>query len=72
MPAANDLDRLAADAAGPGELAAKAIGELTNTLVTPAIANAMADAIGVRITDLPISAERILAGLFARATGNVL
>ncbi len=29
----------------------------------PAIANAIEDAVGVRVTDLPITAERILAAL---------
>jgi len=50
---------------GPGAYGAKAAGELTNAPVAPAIANAVADAVGVRITDLPISAERVLAALRA-------
>ncbi len=44
---------------GPGAFGAKMAGELTNAPVAPAIANAVADAIGVRIVDLPISAERV-------------
>jgi CO/xanthine dehydrogenase Mo-binding subunit len=48
---------------GPGAFGAKAAGELTNAPVAPAIANAIADAVGVRITELPISAERVLAAL---------
>ncbi len=39
------------------------IGEMTLPPVAPAIANAIYDATGVRITDLPITAERVLRGL---------
>jgi CO/xanthine dehydrogenase Mo-binding subunit len=48
---------------GPGPFGAKMAGELSNCAVAPAIANAIADAVGVRITDLPISAEAVLRGL---------
>jgi len=34
--------------------------------VAPAIANAVEDAVGVRITDLPITPQRVLAALNAR------
>jgi CO/xanthine dehydrogenase Mo-binding subunit len=44
----------------------KAIGEITNSSVAPAIANAVADAIGVPITDLPISGERVYYALRKR------
>jgi CO/xanthine dehydrogenase Mo-binding subunit len=47
---------------GPGPLGAKAAGELTNTTVAPAIANALAAA-GARVFDLPLTAERVLEGL---------
>jgi carbon-monoxide dehydrogenase large subunit len=47
---------------GPGELGGKSAGELTNTTVPPAIANAVAAA-GARVTELPITAERVLAEL---------
>jgi CO/xanthine dehydrogenase Mo-binding subunit len=47
---------------GPGALGGKSAGELTNTTVPPAIANAVAAA-GARVTELPITAERILAQL---------
>jgi CO/xanthine dehydrogenase Mo-binding subunit len=49
---------------GPGPLGAKAAGELTNTTVAPAIANAIAAA-GSRVYELPLTAERVLAGLEA-------
>jgi putative selenate reductase molybdopterin-binding subunit len=48
---------------GPGPFSAKAIGESSNILTAAAIANAVFDACGVRITDLPITAERVFAGL---------
>lgn len=45
---------------GPGPLGAKAAGELTNTSVAPAVANAIAAASGARITHIPITAEDVL------------
>ncbi|HEX8967431.1 MAG TPA: hypothetical protein VF937_06105, partial [Chloroflexota bacterium] len=48
---------------GPGPLGAKAAGELTNTSVAPAVANAIAAASGARVTQLPITSERILEAL---------
>lgn len=50
------------DPTGPGPLGAKAAGELTNTSVAPAVANAIA-ACGARVMDLPLTAERVLAAL---------
>ena len=44
---------------GPGPYNAKGIGENPLGPVAPAIANAVADAIGVRIKDLPITAEKV-------------
>ena len=44
----------------------KAIGELSNVPVAAAIANAVADAVGVRITRLPITAEAVHEALRAR------
>jgi len=41
----------------------KAAGELTNTGLAPAIANAVYNAAGVRMTELPITAERVYAAL---------
>jgi CO/xanthine dehydrogenase Mo-binding subunit len=48
---------------GPGPFGAKAVGEVTNSGVAPAIANAVADAVGAQVTELPITAERVLAAL---------
>ena len=54
---------------GPGAFGAKAAGELSNAPVAPAIANAVADATGIRPTELPLTPERILAALRARTAG---
>ena len=48
---------------GPGPFGAKAVGEVTNSGVAPAIANAVADAVGARVMDLPITSEKVLAAL---------
>jgi len=44
---------------GPGPFGAKAVGEAGISLVAPAIANAIADATGIRIKEMPITAEKI-------------
>jgi CO/xanthine dehydrogenase Mo-binding subunit len=44
---------------GPGPFGAKAVGEAGISLVGPAIANAVADATGIRIKEAPITAEKI-------------
>jgi CO/xanthine dehydrogenase Mo-binding subunit len=51
---------------GPGPYQAKPIGEGPNCPIAPAIANAVFDACGVRVTDLPITAEKVWRGLRAR------
>jgi CO/xanthine dehydrogenase Mo-binding subunit len=44
---------------GPSPYGSKAVGEITISPLPPAIANAVADAVGVRVTELPITAERV-------------
>jgi CO/xanthine dehydrogenase Mo-binding subunit len=51
------------DPVGPGPFNAKAIGEGSISSVAPAIANAVADACGARILDLPITAEKVYFAL---------
>ncbi|MBV9543317.1 MAG: molybdopterin-dependent oxidoreductase [Chloroflexi bacterium] len=67
LPAAADVPPLRVvllpAQSGPGPLGAKAAGELTNTTVAPAVANAIAAAVGARVTELPITAERVLAAV---------
>jgi len=55
---------------GPGPLGGKAAGELTNTSVAPAVANAVAAACGARITQIPLTAERILEALVGDALNS--
>jgi xanthine dehydrogenase molybdenum-binding subunit len=50
---------------GPGAYGAKSAGETTNTGVGGAIANAIYDAVGVRIMANPITSERVLEALQA-------
>ena len=46
-----------------GPFGAKGVGEPTNLPTAPAIINAIYDAVGVRIHDLPATPEKILAAL---------
>jgi nicotinate dehydrogenase subunit B len=46
------------------------VGELVNVGVAPAVANAVADATGARVRDLPITAERVLAALRVAGRGG--
>jgi CO/xanthine dehydrogenase Mo-binding subunit len=46
-----------------GPFGAKGIGESALIPVAPAIANAIFDAVGVRIKDLPIKAEKVYLAL---------
>jgi CO/xanthine dehydrogenase Mo-binding subunit len=48
---------------GPGPFGAKAAGEITNSGVAAAVANAVYDAVGVRIFTLPVTAERVFEAL---------
>ncbi len=49
--------------AGPGPYNSLAIGEVANTPTAAAVANAVADACGVRITDLPVTSEKVYKAL---------
>jgi len=48
---------------GVGPFGAKGIGEPSLTPAAPAVASAVADAIGVRIHELPLTLERVLAAI---------
>ena len=50
-------------ASANGPFGVKGVGEMTANSPIPAIANAVADAIGVQITDLPITPEKVLRAL---------
>jgi len=49
-----------------GPHGAVGVGEMTTVPISPAIANAIYDAIGVRIKDLPLTQEKILTALRER------
>jgi CO/xanthine dehydrogenase Mo-binding subunit len=51
---------------GPGPYNSLAIGEVANTPTAAAVANAVADACGVRITDLPVTSEKVYKALRVR------
>jgi CO/xanthine dehydrogenase Mo-binding subunit len=51
---------------GPAPFHGKAIGESSVTPITAAVANALYDAVGVRICDLPITAEKVYRALQAQ------
>ncbi|HEX5021534.1 MAG TPA: molybdopterin cofactor-binding domain-containing protein, partial [Candidatus Binatia bacterium] len=55
---------------GLGPYKVKGIGENPISPAAPAIANAIEDAVGVRIKDLPITAEKIYAALRARTVSS--
>ena len=69
IPTAKDIPALEtviiASDHGVGPYNVKGIGENPITPVAPAIANAIEDAVGVRIKDLPITAEKVYAALHA-------
>ena len=54
---------------GPAPYQSKGIGESSNTPVAAAIANAVFDAVGVRVMDLPLTAEKVFAALQAKCGG---
>lgn len=67
IPCIRDIPRLVTvildSESGPGPYDARGIGENPCGCVAPAIANAVADALGVRIQDLPITAEKVFKAL---------
>jgi carbon-monoxide dehydrogenase large subunit len=72
IPCAQDVPPLQTvlveDPAGPGPFAAKQIGENGIIATAAAIANALDDAVGVRISDLPLTAEKIYFALKSSRT----
>ena len=59
---------LVESAHGVGPYHIKGIGESPLTPVAPAIANAVADAVGIRLRDLPITAEKVYRALQEQPT----
>jgi CO/xanthine dehydrogenase Mo-binding subunit len=46
-----------------GPFGAKGVGEVATFCVSPAIANAIDDAVGVRLTELPLNPEAVFRAL---------
>jgi CO/xanthine dehydrogenase Mo-binding subunit len=67
LPNIKDIPRLMTSLVeakeGPGPFGVKAVAEAGISIVAPAITNAIYNATGVRIMELPVTAEKILAGL---------
>jgi CO/xanthine dehydrogenase Mo-binding subunit len=71
IPNAADVPQLVSvfvdGAPGPGPFGAKAVGELSLPVLAPALAGAVQQALGVRIMETPITAERVRTALRAKA-----
>ena len=67
MPTVADVPKLTTvlmeDATGPTPFQGKAIAEIPNVPTAAAIANAIEDAVGVRLFDLPLTSEKIYRAL---------
>lgn len=66
IPAAMENSVISAEQRN-GPFGAKGVGESGTFSVSPAIANAIDDAVGVRITDMPITSEAVFRALRAAA-----
>ncbi|HET9457662.1 MAG TPA: xanthine dehydrogenase family protein molybdopterin-binding subunit [Candidatus Limnocylindrales bacterium] len=75
LPTATDVPTprivLLTGAPGSGAFGAKMAGELSPSPVAPAIANAVEQAVGVRIRRIPMTPERVLAALRGRSADGV-
>jgi len=58
------------DADPNGPFGAKEVGQGPLLPVMPAIANAVYDAVGVRVDEVPVTPEKVLAALRAKAQGK--
>lgn len=69
LPTASDMPETKAiileSGTGKGPFGAKGVGEPALSPVAPAIANAVANAIGARVEDLPLTPEKVLAAIDA-------
>ena len=66
-PAAADLparyESFVVEHGGPGPFGAKGIGDSGMLGAAAAVANAIEDAVGVRLTEIPFTPERVLAAI---------
>jgi CO/xanthine dehydrogenase Mo-binding subunit len=65
VPASMENEAVAAHQSN-GPFGAKGVGETATFCVSPAIANAITDACGIRLTELPLNPEAVLRALRAR------
>jgi CO/xanthine dehydrogenase Mo-binding subunit len=74
IPTAQDIPKLTTvllqGATGPVPFEGKAVAEIPNVPTAAAIANAVADAVGVRLFELPLTAERIYWELKGQKLGT--
>jgi CO/xanthine dehydrogenase Mo-binding subunit len=72
LPTIADIPELATvllpGGSGAAPFSTTAIGEMSNVALPAAITNAVFDAVGVRLRELPVSAEAVLKGLSDRAS----
>jgi CO/xanthine dehydrogenase Mo-binding subunit len=74
LPRATDIPRIETilietnDPMGP--YGAKGVGQTGTLLPAPAIANAVQDALGVRLTELPMNPDRVLEGILKKQRFN--
>jgi CO/xanthine dehydrogenase Mo-binding subunit len=70
VPLATDLplhfEGFVVEHGGPGPFGAKGIGEAGMLGIAAAIANAIDDAVGARLTEIPFTPERVLAAIEAQ------
>jgi CO/xanthine dehydrogenase Mo-binding subunit len=66
VPVVMENEAVAAEQAN-GPFGAKGVGETATFCVSPAISNAIADACGVRLMELPLNAEAVFRALRAQA-----
>jgi CO/xanthine dehydrogenase Mo-binding subunit len=67
LPTIADIPELVTVLVPSDDEAGKAIGEMSNAAIGAAIANAVYDAVGVRLTELPLNAEKIYNALQSKA-----
>ena len=71
LPCAGDLPQLTSifldSNEGPAPYGSKPVGEVSIVGLAPAIVNAVCDASGVRVSSLPVTAEKVFRGLASEA-----
>ena len=63
----NDLGLLVEHDGDDGPYGAKSVGEIATVPTAPAVVNAVNNALGTQLSDLPLIPERVVAALAAKA-----